>query len=125
MSLFKRSVWSFLFLFLLQHIPIEALIKRNPTVALTFLQWFKMFFDENNKGREYHALEARGGQSMNMVAADSGGSSVYLKINQTCPHRYTLNSKSVFVHLNMLSVFFFPLQMTSPPRPLIRNWRLL
>ncbi|AWP10006.1 putative DNA (cytosine-5)-methyltransferase 3B [Scophthalmus maximus] len=54
-----------------RHIPIEALIKRNPTVALTFLQWFKMFFDENNKGREYHALEARGGQSMNMVAADS------------------------------------------------------
>ncbi|XP_040908571.1 uncharacterized protein LOC121191479 [Toxotes jaculatrix] len=56
-----------------QHIPIEALIKRNPTAARTFLQWFKLFFDENNKGREYHALEARGGQSM--VSADSDGHS--------------------------------------------------
>ncbi|XP_045913238.1 uncharacterized protein LOC123975631 isoform X3 [Micropterus dolomieu] len=45
-------------------IPIEELMKRNSLVALTFLQWFKLFFDQNNKGREYHALEARGGQSM-------------------------------------------------------------
>ncbi|XP_047196093.1 uncharacterized protein LOC118110598 [Hippoglossus stenolepis] len=44
-------------------------MKRNSTVALTFLQWFKLFFDKNHKGREYHALEARGGQSM--VPADS------------------------------------------------------
>uniref|UniRef100_A0A3P8TZ14 Calponin-homology (CH) domain-containing protein n=1 Tax=Amphiprion percula TaxID=161767 RepID=A0A3P8TZ14_AMPPE len=34
------------------------------TVSLDFLQWFKLFFDRNNKGREYHALEARGGQSL-------------------------------------------------------------
>ncbi|XP_040008597.1 uncharacterized protein LOC120803781 isoform X2 [Xiphias gladius] len=61
---FKKSV-------VVRHIPIEALIKRNPAVALTFLQWFKVFFDENNNGREYHALEARGGQSMSMVPADS------------------------------------------------------
>uniref|UniRef100_A0A3Q3WGH9 Calponin-homology (CH) domain-containing protein n=1 Tax=Mola mola TaxID=94237 RepID=A0A3Q3WGH9_MOLML len=45
-------------------IPIESLIKRNSAVSLSFLQWFKQFFDENNKGGEYHALEARGGQSI-------------------------------------------------------------
>nr|XP_020464750.1 microtubule-associated protein RP/EB family member 3-like [Monopterus albus] len=47
-----------------RHIPIEALIKRNCAVAQTFLQWFKVFFEENNNGKEYHALEARGGQNM-------------------------------------------------------------
>ncbi|XP_070766006.1 uncharacterized protein [Enoplosus armatus] len=47
-----------------RYIPMEGLMKRNSIVALTFLHWFKMFFDENNRGREYHALEARGGQSM-------------------------------------------------------------
>lgn len=39
-------------------------------MSLTFLQWFKLFFDENNNGREYHALEARGGQG---IVPDSGG----------------------------------------------------
>ncbi|XP_058499785.1 uncharacterized protein LOC131469012 isoform X2 [Solea solea] len=52
-------------------IPIEALMKKNPTVSLTFLRWFKLFFDKNYKCREYHALEARGGQSMRMVPDDS------------------------------------------------------
>lgn len=45
-------------------------MKKNSAVALTFLQWFKIFFDENNDGREYNALEARGGQSL--VPADLG-----------------------------------------------------
>lgn len=39
-------------------------MKRNSVVTLTFLQWFKLFFDKNNNGRKYHAMEARGGQSM-------------------------------------------------------------
>uniref|UniRef100_A0A8C9YXT9 DNA (cytosine-5-)-methyltransferase n=1 Tax=Sander lucioperca TaxID=283035 RepID=A0A8C9YXT9_SANLU len=57
----------------LRHIPVKDLMERNSKVAVTFLHWFKVFFDRNNnKGREYHALEARGGQSM--VPADSGGS---------------------------------------------------
>nr|XP_046252388.1 uncharacterized protein LOC124063104 [Scatophagus argus] len=47
-----------------RYIPIEALLKRNSCISLTFLQWFKLFFDENNNGREYQALEARGGQSL-------------------------------------------------------------
>lgn len=47
-------------------------------MALTFLQWFKLFFDKNKRGREYHAFEARGGQSM---VPDSGGSSVHQQTN--------------------------------------------
>ncbi|XP_053279901.1 uncharacterized protein LOC128441822 [Pleuronectes platessa] len=53
-----------------RYIPEKALMKRNSTVALTFLQWFKLFFDKNNKGREYHALEARGGQRMTPADSD-------------------------------------------------------
>ncbi|KAM7411154.1 hypothetical protein PAMA_021233 [Pampus argenteus] len=37
------------------------------------VRWFKRFFDENNNGREYHALEARRGQ--NMIPAESDGCS--------------------------------------------------
>ncbi|XP_044208463.1 uncharacterized protein LOC122982906 isoform X1 [Thunnus albacares] len=47
-----------------RHIPMEALMKKNTVVALTFLQWFKRFFDENSNSREYDALQARGGKSM-------------------------------------------------------------
>ena len=54
-------------------------MRRNPTVALAFLQWFRLFFDENHNGREYHAFEARGGQRI--IPADLGGSSVQLWIN--------------------------------------------
>ena len=107
----------------LQYVPIKALMKRNSTVALTFLQWFKLFFDENNKGREYHALEARGGQSMG--PADSGGSSGSPEINTvaviTTTHR-SLICCPVF-RWCPLSVFFFLLQMMFPQRLLIRNWR--
>ncbi|GLD50603.1 uncharacterized protein AKAME5_000377500 [Lates japonicus] len=63
-----------------QHIPTAALMKGNPKQALAFLQWFKLFFDKNNSGREYHALEARGGQSM--APADSDGLS-----SQTPPQK--------------------------------------
>ncbi|XP_078112108.1 uncharacterized protein LOC144521415 [Sander vitreus] len=65
----------------LRHIPVKDLMERNSKVAVTFLHWFKVFFDRNNnKGREYHALEARGGQSM--VPADSDGHS-----SQTPPQK--------------------------------------
>lgn len=56
-------------------------MKRNSVVAVTFLQWFKLFFDKNSNGKEYHAFKARGGQSM--VPAESGGSSVCRWINHT------------------------------------------
>ncbi|XP_026222633.1 uncharacterized protein LOC113166723 isoform X2 [Anabas testudineus] len=52
-----------------RYIPIEPLTKKDCVVSLTFLQWFKAFFAENESDREYHALEARGGQSL--VPADS------------------------------------------------------
>ncbi|XP_032376067.1 uncharacterized protein LOC116692137 isoform X1 [Etheostoma spectabile] len=65
----------------LRHIPVKDLMERKSDVAVTFLHWFKAFFDKNNaKGREYHALEARGGQSM--VPADSDGHS-----SQTPPQK--------------------------------------
>ncbi|XP_035513007.1 uncharacterized protein LOC118324671 [Morone saxatilis] len=48
----------------LRYIPVDTLIKNKSTVAVTFLHWFKLFFEKNNNGREYHALEARGGQNM-------------------------------------------------------------
>uniref|UniRef100_A0A8C4EG08 DNA (cytosine-5-)-methyltransferase n=1 Tax=Dicentrarchus labrax TaxID=13489 RepID=A0A8C4EG08_DICLA len=61
----------------LRYIPVDTLIKNNSTVAVTFLHWFKLFFEKNNNGREYRALEARGGQNMVPV---SGGSSCCTEI---------------------------------------------
>lgn len=65
----------------LQYIPTMAMMKRDSVVALTFLQWFKLFFIRNGNGKEYDAFKARGGQSL--VPADSGESSVCQWINHT------------------------------------------
>ncbi|XP_029291487.1 uncharacterized protein LOC115010818 isoform X2 [Cottoperca gobio] len=63
----------------IRHIPMEALMKKDITVALIFLQWFNALFHKNkSEHREYHALEARGGQSM--VPADSENSPQKLEI---------------------------------------------
>ncbi|KAK5863953.1 hypothetical protein PBY51_000934 [Eleginops maclovinus] len=49
----------------LRHIPVEALITRNSSVTLTFLNWFSVFFEKNKReDREYKALEARSGQNI-------------------------------------------------------------
>ncbi|XP_059189546.1 uncharacterized protein LOC131971901 isoform X2 [Centropristis striata] len=54
-----------------RHIPIEALMKRNSIVTLTFLGWFKVFCDKNKTmDRQYDALHARGGQSMGPATSD-------------------------------------------------------
>ncbi|XP_035804161.2 uncharacterized protein LOC111568665 [Amphiprion ocellaris] len=53
-----------------KYVPSIALMRWGFTVSLDFLQWFKLFFDRNNKGREYHALEARGGQSLVCAVPD-------------------------------------------------------
>ncbi|KAK9515250.1 hypothetical protein VZT92_025911 [Zoarces viviparus] len=46
-------------------IPTGPLMKKDAAVALTFLHWFKTFFDRNiNRNRKYNPLEARGGRSM-------------------------------------------------------------
>ncbi|XP_050075298.1 microtubule-associated protein RP/EB family member 1 isoform X4 [Anopheles maculipalpis] len=42
-------------------IPVDKLIKGRFQDNFEFLQWFKKFFDANYDGREYDALEARGG----------------------------------------------------------------
>uniref|UniRef100_A0A8C4EE68 DNA (cytosine-5-)-methyltransferase n=1 Tax=Dicentrarchus labrax TaxID=13489 RepID=A0A8C4EE68_DICLA len=57
----------------LRYIPVDTLIKNNSTVAVTFLHWFKLFFEKNNNGREYRALEARGGQNMVPVSDKHSG----------------------------------------------------
>lgn len=38
-----------------------------------FLQWFKKFFDSNYDGRDYNALEARGGVPLGSGASAAGG----------------------------------------------------
>lgn len=45
----------------LQIIPVDKLIKGRFQDNFEFLQWFKKFFDANYDGREYDAIEARGG----------------------------------------------------------------
>ncbi|KAJ8934463.1 hypothetical protein NQ314_013338 [Rhamnusium bicolor] len=42
-------------------IPVDKLIKGRFQDNFEFLQWFKKFFDANYDGRDYDALDARGG----------------------------------------------------------------
>lgn len=55
---------------LLQVIPVDKLIKGRFQDNFEFLQWFKKFFDANYDGREYEALEARGGLALGSGAHD-------------------------------------------------------
>ncbi|XP_060534059.1 microtubule-associated protein RP/EB family member 1 isoform X2 [Cylas formicarius] len=52
-------------------IPVDKLIKGRFQDNFEFLQWFKKFFDANYDGREYNALEARGGIGLG-ARANSG-----------------------------------------------------
>lgn len=54
----------------LRFIPVETLVEKNSVVGLAFLHWFKMFFDKNRKGKEYHPVEARGGLMMHPANPD-------------------------------------------------------
>lgn len=54
----------------LQVIPVDKLIKGRFQDNFEFLQWFKKFFDANYDGREYDALEARGGLALGSGAHD-------------------------------------------------------
>ncbi|XP_017871047.1 PREDICTED: microtubule-associated protein RP/EB family member 1-like [Drosophila arizonae] len=47
-----------------KEIPIERLIKGRFQDNFEFLQWFRKFFNANNKGKAYNALAARDGMSM-------------------------------------------------------------
>jgi RP/EB family microtubule-associated protein len=51
-------------------IPVDKLIKGRFQDNFEFLQWFKKFFDANYDGREYDALEARGGINIGSAAHD-------------------------------------------------------
>lgn len=55
----------------LQVIPIDKLIKGRFQDNFEFLQWFKKFFDANYDGREYDALDARGGIGLGSGAQDA------------------------------------------------------
>jgi len=45
-------------------IPVEKLVKGRFQDNFEFVQWFKKFYDANYDGREYDALNARGGDSL-------------------------------------------------------------
>lgn len=45
-------------------IPVERLVKGRFQDNFEFVQWFKRFFDANNKGLDYDPLSARGGEPM-------------------------------------------------------------
>ncbi|XP_044265715.1 microtubule-associated protein RP/EB family member 1 isoform X1 [Tribolium madens] len=51
-------------------IPVDKLIKGRFQDNFEFLQWFKKFFDANYDGRDYDALDARGGITLGSAAHD-------------------------------------------------------
>ncbi|KAI1302360.1 Microtubule-associated protein RP/EB family member 3 [Halotydeus destructor] len=52
-----------------KEVPINRLVKGKFQDNFEFLQWFKKFFDCNFDGRDYNALEARGGIQIGSGAA--------------------------------------------------------
>ncbi|XP_066249048.1 microtubule-associated protein RP/EB family member 1 isoform X3 [Euwallacea similis] len=54
-------------------IPVDKLIKGRFQDNFEFLQWFKKFFDANYDGKEYDAIEARGGFGMGSKATQTNG----------------------------------------------------
>jgi len=60
-------------------IPVDKLIKGRFQDNFEFLQWFKKFFDANYDGREYDALEARGGVLIGSAANDHQHSGLITK----------------------------------------------
>ena len=65
-----------LFMYCLQAIPVEKLVKGRFQDNFEFLQWFKKFFDANYSGQAYDAVAARHGQtdtSINVVKRKPAG----------------------------------------------------
>nr|CAH7720827.1 unnamed protein product [Callosobruchus chinensis] len=54
-------------------IPVDKLIKGRFQDNFEFLQWFKKFFDANYDGRDYDALDARGGILLGSAANNNTG----------------------------------------------------
>ena len=59
-----------------QEIPINRLVKGRFQDNFEFLQWFKKFFDSNYDGREYAAIEARGGVPLGSGASGAPGGGI-------------------------------------------------
>lgn len=57
-----RSPSKKFWLFALQIIPVDKLVKGKFQDNFEFVQWFKKFFDANYDGKEYDPVEARQGQ---------------------------------------------------------------
>ncbi|XP_056647734.1 microtubule-associated protein RP/EB family member 1 isoform X2 [Diorhabda carinulata] len=64
-------------------IPVDKLIKGRFQDNFEFLQWFKKFFDANYDGRQYEALEARGGIGIGSGANSNGHSTPH--VHQVAP----------------------------------------
>jgi len=56
-----------------KEVAINRLVKGRFQDNFEFLQWFKKFFDANYDGREYNAMEARGGVVIGSGAVGSSG----------------------------------------------------
>jgi len=56
-----------------KEVAINRLVKGRFQDNFEFLQWFKKFFDANYDGREYNAMEARGGAIIGSGATSSSG----------------------------------------------------
>lgn len=60
---------SFCFIFILQIVPIDRLVKGRFQDNFEFLQWFKKFFDTNYQMNDYDPVGARSGEGMGAAGA--------------------------------------------------------
>ncbi|XP_054279066.1 LOW QUALITY PROTEIN: microtubule-associated protein RP/EB family member 1-like [Macrosteles quadrilineatus] len=63
-------------------IPVDKLIKGRFQDNFEFLQWFKKLFDANYDGREYDALETRGG--IPLGSGGTGSARIYCPPSTSC-----------------------------------------
>ncbi|CAH1125767.1 unnamed protein product [Ceutorhynchus assimilis] len=68
-------------------IPVDKLIKGRFQDNFEFLQWFKKFFDANYDGREYDAIDARGGIGIGSAANQTNGHGHHHSNTHQAPHR--------------------------------------
>ncbi|XP_063919152.1 microtubule-associated protein RP/EB family member 1 isoform X6 [Zophobas morio] len=68
-------------------IPVDKLIKGRFQDNFEFLQWFKKFFDANYDGRDYDAIEARGGITLGAAAHEHHIGGLVPHITKTAPNK--------------------------------------
>ena len=64
---------------------INRLVKGRFQDNFEFLQWFKKFFDSNYDGREYNAMEARGGVTIGAGATGPANTGSGSTLNSRMP----------------------------------------